>query len=342
MAARLPLHALLSGALVALTIDIDNAVEHVMPHTTTALQRSGTPAAGPWLTSLVMWANCLRWIDDAGTPRAELERRARTTMLALSGMQRWGYLRITPASLVVPTARGLRARAVWAKVVAAKDGRLAERYGADAICALRAACAAVGAADGSGPDYLPVIGYGLATPSDTIVPGAAPSSTIANVPLVFALARVLLARTIAFERDAPVSLPVYANVLRVLEDGALTPREIALRAGVSAEGVAMALTLLQTRGYTRKERAIGLTDDGHAALARCHHCVATLETQFAANHGSALRSALEALVGDLGPGSPLVRGIITYPDNWRAAVPSPATMPHAPMVLHRGGFPDGA
>jgi hypothetical protein len=27
---------------------------------------------------------------------------------------------------------------------------------------------------------------------------------------------------------------------------------------------------------------------------------------------------------------------------WRASVPNPETLPHYPMVLHRGGYPDGS
>ena len=30
------------------------------------------------------------------------------------------------------------------------------------------------------------------------------------------------------------------------------------------------------------------------------------------------------------------------PGNWRASVQTPETLPHYPMVLHRGGFPDGS
>jgi hypothetical protein len=31
-----------------------------------------------------------------------------------------------------------------------------------------------------------------------------------------------------------------------------------------------------------------------------------------------------------------------YPDGWRASVRAPATLPQYPMVLHRGGYPDGS
>jgi hypothetical protein len=38
--------------------------------------------------------------------------------------------------------------------------------------------------------------------------------------------------------------------------------------------------------------------------------------------------------------SPLFRGLQPYPDNWRAKRPKPTTLPHFPMFLHRGDFPD--
>ena len=38
----------------------------------------------------------------------------------------------------------------------------------------------------------------------------------------------------------------------------------------------------------------------------------------------------------------LFGGLEPYPDNWRASVRRPATLPHFPMVLHRGGYPDGS
>jgi len=39
---------------------------------------------------------------------------------------------------------------------------------------------------------------------------------------------------------------------------------------------------------------------------------------------------------------PLSGGLEPYPDNWRASVRRPATLPHFPIVLHRGGYPDGS
>ena len=59
---------------------------------------------------------------------------------------------------------------------------------------------------------------------------------------------------------------------------------------------------------------------------------------------AALRAALEPLAGDPDDPahSPLMGGLEPYPDNWRADVRPPQTLPHFPMVLHRGGYPDGS
>jgi hypothetical protein len=56
-----------------------------------------------------------------------------------------------------------------------------------------------------------------------------------------------------------------------------------------------------------------------------------------------LRTALQAIVGDgTAEGSPLFAGLEPYAEGWRAMVRRPKTLPHFPMVLHRGGYPDGS
>lgn len=65
--------------------------------------------------------------------------------------------------------------------------------------------------------------------------------------------------------------------------------------------------------------------------------------QFGAAPVRALREAAEGLAGspeDLKP--LLLQSIAAYPDGWRAVVRTPQTLPHFPMVLHRGGYPDGS
>ena len=55
---------------------------------------------------------------------------------------------------------------------------------------------------------------------------------------------------------------------------------------------------------------------------------------------AALRASLEPLAAGQPP--PLFGGLEPYPDNWRAVARRPDVLPHFPMVLHRGGYPDGS
>jgi hypothetical protein len=55
---------------------------------------------------------------------------------------------------------------------------------------------------------------------------------------------------------------------------------------------------------------------------------------------AALRTSLEPLAAGQPP--PLFGGLEPYPDNWRASVRRPDVLPRFPMVLHRGGYPDGS
>ena len=51
---------------------------------------------------------------------------------------------------------------------------------------------------------------------------------------------------------------------------------------------------------------------------------------------------LEALVTGPGDEPPLFGGLRPYPENWRARISPITSLPHYPMVLHRGGYPDGS
>ena len=119
--ARLPLSALLSQALVAFTIEFDNEAEHTLPHRTTDHGPSGHGDGDqkPWLVSLVMWENCMRYVTAEPITVAGLLTRARTRT-NLDGMRRWGYITIDgtarkihkrspgPDAVLRATASGLR------------------------------------------------------------------------------------------------------------------------------------------------------------------------------------------------------------------------------------------
>lgn len=55
-----------------------------------------------------------------------------------------------------------------------------------------------------------------------------------------------------------------------------------------------------------------------------------------------LRRSLDDVAGDSSATSPLMRGTEPPAGGWRNKVHRIETLPHFPMVLHRGGFPDGS
>src|SRR5689334_9459128 len=95
-----------------------------MPHRTTNYGATADGAHGPWLVSMVMWSNCMRFIGEEGIAVGKLEDLARTKT-NLNGMLRWGYITVGPDpndrrprphrldSLIRATAKGRKAQEVW-------------------------------------------------------------------------------------------------------------------------------------------------------------------------------------------------------------------------------------
>jgi hypothetical protein len=55
-----------------------------------------------------------------------------------------------------------------------------------------------------------------------------------------------------------------------------------------------------------------------------------------------LRQALEHVVSGEAGEALLTEAVTAPPGGWRAAIKKPDTLPWQPMVLHRGGYPDGS
>jgi methyltransferase (TIGR00027 family) len=370
----LPLSVLLSQALVAFTIEADNETEHRLPHRTQDHGLApGSPTGAPWLTSLLMYANCLRHLPDEGITVAALAGRARTGT-NLDGMRRWRYVTFTPApepgqgkrprpdAVIAPTAWGIEARETWRAVTDEVESRWRDRLGAEEFAALRAALSGVVEnLDPDLPDCLPVLGYGLRTsrePRDqatgqrvATAPPADPAP-VADLPLWALLARTLIAFARQYEAEPGPSLAVSANIVRVLTADGVRTKDIPALGGVSREAVSMAIGLLRKYGVVTEgpdpagsrfkvtrltARGVVLRDEYPALAADIER---DWRTRFGDARVTALRQALEPLLAGDPPG--LYAGLTPYPDNWRARAPRPATLPHYPMTLHRGGYPDGS
>jgi methyltransferase (TIGR00027 family) len=362
-----PLSALLSQALVAYTIEFDNEAEHRLPHRTTSHGASGPGDGVPalWLASLVMWENCMRYVTGEPITVGDLEARARTGT-NLDGMRRWGYVTIDgtarkvhktrpgPAAVLRATAAGLRAREIWRPLPGFIEQRWRERLGADQLGRLRGPLTSmVSRLDPGLPDCLPILGAALRSqgPDPRLPPrpdGTAPEA----LPLSALLSRLLLTFALEYERDAGLSLAVAANVLRVLGSEGTRLRELPALTGTSTESVRWALGIL-TRGDLAAEepdpaasrgKVARLTPRGVDARHLYHELTGTIERRWHDRFTPGVTGALRASLEPLAAGQPpvLFGGLEPYPDNWRASVRRPATLPHFPMVLHRGGYPDGS
>lgn len=356
-----PIAALLSFALVAFTIECDNEYEHRMPHRTTV-----GGGKGPWLTSLVMWANCLQYIPVEGITVHDLQARARTDRLSLTGLQRWGYLEVAPAErgrrtktpgpdwIVRLTQRGEIARQGRPPFLDLVERRWVERFGAADVAAVRHALAGLPLRNDL-PDYLPIQFFSLYTqrpPDQRDVPTCAQPS-VARLHTL--LSRTLHSFALDYESNWDVSLSIVSNMLRVLGEEPVRVRDLPRLSGVSKEGLAMVTGYLEKRGMLTMEpdpaaertKAARLTAAGLALRTACLDRIPATEAAWRHRYGddavARLREPLERLVGDgTAAGSPLFQGLTPYPDCWRAGVPKPETLPHYPMPLHRGGYPDGS
>jgi hypothetical protein len=356
-AARTPLSTLLSQTLVAFTIEFDNTVEQRMPHRTVT-GPGATSRIGPWLISQAMWANFLRFVDEGGTPLAALAGPVRMTNL--DGMRRWGYVTIAPppndarakppkaAWVVRPTHAGLAAQAVCRPLAQEIEARWADRFGAAEIAALSVALDAIrGQLPPGQPAYLPIARYGLRT--DAPAPAATPPDDLSAL-----LSAVLLAFTLDFERGWPLSLPILQDVLRVLSETPTPVRDLPRLSGVSKQAMAIGLGFLARSGRVQiqtatsgRGKAASLTAKVLDARAAGQDRLAAIEAEWRSRYGEqaidSLRAPLQRLCGAGANGRPRVYAAIEPPPNsWRGRLPPPETLPHQPMVLHRGGYPDGA
>ena len=345
-----PLTVLLAKAWTAQTIEIDNAVE--VAGAATARRR--------FRISLAMWANGLRVIDEEGTPLEEVRRRARARCNVV-GLERWGWVTVGDqsagdgrrdgygtsrglgaTSVLRPTRAGTTARHLWPETVQAVERRWRDRFGLVVVDAFRAEAAAF--TEGM-PWAVPEVHPGDGFRSHLIDGGSDDSG---DRPLVILLGQALAALTVRAETASSVSVALGENLLRALEDAAVTVRDLPTRTGLSKEAISMAVNFSSRRSLARlgPGRSLALTTGGAEALADHRTRVAGA----AGSRGDGLRAALEAvfsqptaLAAGLEPPPGCWRGERPYLAQTRRLLANPiAALPRHPMVLHRGGWPDGS
>jgi hypothetical protein len=340
-----PFGALIAWVWTAFTIEVDNAIE----------AGAGAASRRHFRISLPMWANGLRLIESDGVTVAELQSRARASC-NLGGLERWGWIvvgdngpgrragfgshrGIKPGTLLRPTKGGAEARRRFPQVIAEVEEAWERRFGREVIDGLRGALdAPAQPMPWSPPEVHPSDGF------YTHVVAAQGDGE--SGPLIALLGQVLTALTLDAERDAKVSLPLAVNFLRVIDSRVVQVRDLPARSGVSREAVAMGVNyLMRTRlaepGPTK--RSVSLTPAGLDALERCQTVAARQKNG----------DCQEALIGVLSQRESLVEGLVPPEGCWRGERPylaqtqrvlaDPlASLPRHPMVLHRGGWPDGS
>jgi hypothetical protein len=374
MPRRANLATLLSQALVAFTIEFDNEAESRLPHSTTDYGRTPGALYAPWLVSMAMYFNCMQHLGEQGITLRELRRLARTET-NLRGMHRWGYIYLAPDPadrrpkppkadwLVRPKPGGLMAHKIWQPLFAEIEDRWKKRFGAAAVRDLRKALTAIATQlDPDLPDCLPIVGYGLASwcpvqkkSKSTKPEPLRPTLGVSTLPLPALLARVLYALAIEFEQNSPVSLALSANILRILDEKPTRLRDLPELTGVSTEMVAVSTGWLVRHKYAVLDAApppdrgkqIRLNEKGLLAQEAYGRLLLQIEKNWQQRFGAEainhLRATLESLVEDgTADNSPLFAGLEPHPEGWRAKVRNPTTLPHFPMVTHRGGYPDGS
>jgi hypothetical protein len=310
---------------------------------------------------MVMWFNCMQFVGEDGVTVGELEQLARTPT-NLDGMQRWGYIYLSPPHdekrakpqsswLIRATTAGRNAQEIWRPLVGTIEARWQDRFGKDEIDRLRKSLAAVTSKLDPGlPDCLPILGYGLAPKLPRLKQKsvARDSAAIQKLPLPALLSKVLLAFALDFERESEVSLAISANILRLISDEGIRPRDLPQMSGISKEAIAMAAGFLKRHDYATEEpespgsrtKLLKLTPNGPYTPGRHRKALAQAVRQ--RNHRGAPRITGKADRRIHSREVPTLSRPEPYPEGWRASIPRPTRLPHFPAVLHRGGFPDGS
>jgi DNA-binding MarR family transcriptional regulator len=372
METRLPLSALLSQALVAFTIEFDNEFEHRVPHRATRHGSTTGSRSAPWLVSMVLWQKFMQFVPAQGISTGGLYDLTSCTrkefQTLLTRMSKWwGYVsvkthpiaepgKLGSAMLVLPTAGGQKALQAWQPLTGILEERWNDRFGRARIAQL---CASLhqlaNKLSADLPDSLPILGFDMMSNAPNRAPANDHNSSPLAPTLPVLFSKVLLAFVSEFERETGMSLAICANVVRLVGEDGVRVRDLPRLSGVSKEAIAMALKRLEISGLASLQpeqsgsrvKIVMLTPAGQRVQESYRESAHKIEERWQTSCGKhaidALRSLLEQFVGEPSAGrSPLLQGLQPYPDCWRASLPQLEVLAHYPMILHRGGFPDGS
>ena len=348
MTEPVPLTTSLARTWIAYTMEVDNLFEaagrvHVGHH---------------FRIATAMWANGLRVIGEDGVTVQELRTGARAAC-NLGGLERWGWISIGERGIGrrpgYGTHRGIRAETMvhltpagryakrrWPRGMDEVEQRWRTRFGTGPVDALIYELRTrAGAVPWAPPEVSPTDGFRTkiidGDPDSDADPG--------SVPLGVLLGKVLTAATLDQERDAGASLPLTANYLRVRDTATVRLRDLPALTGISKEGTAMAVGYLQRSGLAvaAPGRSVALTSGGLDALSDYRIRAGRLIDQELRAALTAILVQTEALSAGMIPPAGGWRGERPYRTQTERILADPTrALPWHPMVLHRGGWPDGS
>jgi hypothetical protein len=379
MSALAPLSTPLSQVLLVFTIELDNEFEHRLAQAGGGARVTSLTMWSNFLRFVGDGITVGELPQVAGLQKARMlstlggmERwgyvdvaPARSKHRLSTKRDGYGSARALRGDWVVrPTPPGRNAQEIWPPLFGEIEERWEQRFGADTIDELRTSLrAVVDGLDIELPDFLPILGSANGLAAD--IPHRERSTEAGDASsLLGLLSRVLLAYTIDFESESELSLPVSANFVRVLNDSGVAVRELPLAAGVSREATSMALTAMRKAGVaavdgrTAATKRVRLTAKGLAAQTAISGLHVDVEERWHERFGvdgvRRIRAALQEVLEQRdGERSRLALGMQPHPGGWRATKPylahtaamieDPSVgLPQYPMVLYRGGWPDGS
>ena len=207
------------------------------------------------------------------------------------------------------------------------------------------------------PEFLPigsVYGVGIGDPDRREPDGRRDVSD--EPPLITLLSRALLLFALDYERGAKLSLAVQLDGLRVLDADGVAVRDLPRLTGVSKEAIAMIVNRLERVGCVdlvpipgrgrgkharlTAERGVRPEPPGAAARARAD------ELARAVRRRRGIRAAASARADRRRRHARGLAAVRRARRRIRTAgarrCPTPELLPWFPMLLHRGGYPDGS
>lgn len=353
MASTRPLSALLSQVLVAFTVEFDNEFER-------RIGEAGFPGAR---LSLVVWANLLRFVGEAGVSVRDLAAQAlasdKQIKFELGCLERWRFIELQRGSapdrsgpagapsgreprdgwgsgrgirgdwMVRLLPRGVAASQIWPPLFGVIEQRWESRFGKEEISRLRKSLRDVaGQLDVELPHGLPG-GY-----AETVEypPRVTRGGSRLNLPAL--LSQLLLTFRLEFDRESPAPLFLCANTLRVLGEKPTRLADIPVLTGGSPEtaGIGWQIepyVVVEPDPTASRGKVISLSMRGLRAQQTYARLIGDIEKRWEARFGKEqirrLRERLQALFRQHGEGTPLVsEGLVPPPGTVRAGDQTPA------------------